>query len=1016
MGEGGKNEGLLPGLVLRPGERALWASRSSGVSGYSQTLVGLAILVLLPFFCVSSSVIRVFEHTVFRGESALIGAASLLLSFAMPALVLVVGLLVWALPRSRTTHLVTSERLVSRGLFGGLEELALADVRAVQRYVVTYRSRYGTREVVTDRLRIDAKGRSAPFLFGPSREIDRVEDLLEHGVLSRWIELGKLPSIDGSIAPAETHEEFFLCASTRTDGERYGPLFVGPRVIVRITEELSYHVLGRLYTLLGDAIDGETAEVLLRDVLRLPDTGHFVEMPRSKTRLELGPGSVVLRHGERTLSVRLSAAELGRLKKIAARPVSPPPEPEAHAPPTSADGELDALVAAPVPEAPRTPDLDDPSAMESAGRTLDLGSLPAALRTELTNALRADRAVASSPERVLSRHRALVMVACISPVLLFVVALAGYGAPCSPTQEWVWAVGYAAGLLLPIAALLLLALGAIRQRSLPFVPGTYVLPRDVLVARSSEIRIVPLAQVAAIGAPRSFPLSSVAEVTLWVENEPAEVLFVPNAEAAEVVGRLEVAQKAAQQAAAAARVSMPPGERRALSKAERRDPLADLRRSTTLEKARRSRPRSDLLAVFAVAGLVAVGLSVAALTARNDASDAASLAAAEGDVEALECYARGGGREAERARTELVPHAAFLEADAEHTVASYTRFLGDHTDAADAPLARARREEVAWETVNHDVWGLSAFVTSYPGSPHAAEARAVLPGLALAHAREEDDVPSYSTVVTGYPGTPEATEAARLRHGRYTDALAAITARGAAPEALAFFDRLFTTLEETSGGSEVLVRFRMPSSRSLTELDEALARTNGERIEPISPSFSRRASRLRESVVYDRLRAAFAGVVPDDVLPLDHASRLPDRPSEAEIEERIAEVPFPDEVAERARIAAEIDDPREVPEIRIDYEVLPTDTVYEMTVVGGSYDEPARLFAGFRVDFDIEMRLGLAPERHTLRFSVEPPERLSLSRSAGPPTAESVYEELASAAFDRLGAELSEALFGQATR
>lgn len=306
----------------------------------------------------------------------------------------------------------------------------------------------------------------------------------------------------------------------------------------------------------------------------------------------------------------------------------------------------------------------------------------------------------------------------------------------------------------------------------------------------------------------------------------------------------------------------------------------------------------------------------------------------------------------------------------------------------------------------------------------------MLPGLALENARSADDCATYANVVRSYPGTPEAEEATRLRHARYEGALASLTARGGQARTLEFFRQLFAHLEAHEE-AEVLVRFRAPSASTLSALDELLARQNGPGVEPIAPAFTASRARTRETIVYDRLRDAFAEVAPRDVLPLDHGMRLPEVLTEQQIAERLAaESDFGASTEELEALAARLhednDPPVLGPEIRIDYEVVPTGDLFVLETrplfddprFGGVGAElpPDRRFAGFRVDFDVRMRLpapegGVAPAPVTLRFSVAPPETLPLGTPTERSTAE-VYELLATAAFDRLSAELSRAFFG----
>lgn len=1013
-------------FALEPGERLLWASRTSGTAGYPQWIITLATLGLVFGLGPISSIGVVFA-ALFADVGSL-SAVTILVLTALPTVALAAaGLGLWLLPRTRLSHFMTSRRLVSRTVFGSVHELRLDQVRAVDRLVVHYRTRYGVREVVTDRLTLSTGTQT--HLFGPSRDIDRVLDLIEHGVLTRWVDLATLPAValpglPALPAPAEEHEGFFLCATTRTEGDGYGPLFVGPRVIVRITEELPFHVLGRLYSQLAQAADGEAAELHLLEIVRLSVVGHFVELPRASTHAAFeGNGSLVFAGDEgQRLALSVPADAATRLKAYLARPrpESAPFSLGAQLSRGSARPAPSAAIASPSASSPavpsgearsapstrfvaRGPDLEDTSVLESSARTVELDTLSASHRKELLAALASDRRVFFGPSRFFAEHRTLALVALLTPILTLVSVGTRYGNPCSPTQDPLWIFGYALGLLGPTYLAVAWLLHTVRARTLPFAPGIYVLGRDVVVARTRSLRIQPLAELAAVGSTKAPPLSSFAELTLWVEGEPKASCFVPAAEIEETVQRVEAAREAASRGAPVS------------------DPLRELRRSDALEKASRARPAGDGLRLVAAAAVLSMIVSAALFPLRNRLSDASALASAGDDIEALTCYADQAGAESARVRGELIPHAAYRIAHTAGTVNALTDFLNAYPTSPDAEAARHEREELAWSTAGRDVWSLSAFVAAYPDSPHVIEARRLLPGLALANAREQNDVASLTNVIRTYPGTPEANTASELRHGRYVAALDSLRARGGRAEVLAYFERLFGYLE-SHDAPEVLVRFRAPSATFLTALDELLGRQNGGDVEPIAPSFSARPSRMRETIVYDRLQAGFRAVVDADVLPLDHGVRLPDRLSEAEVAARIqSEMDLgasPEELtALSARLHEDNDPPAlldgTAPEIRIDYEVVPTGDIYVLDGAPSPYGgppDPPRRFAGFRIDFVVELRLGSEPQRPILRFSVTPP--ASMMVGDVDPSASTIYERLASAAFDQLGSELTGAFFG----
>lgn len=663
------------------------------------------------------------------------------------------------------------------------------------------------------------------------------------------------------------------------------------------------------------------------------------------------------------------------------------------------------------------------SASIGEGRTVELSGLPPATSRELATAL-GPRGVAllASPDRFVARERILVGLTIAGALALFAIMARAFAAPCEPQHEASFAVIYA----LPLAPLALLvvrwAMFRARAARMPFAPGVYVLERDVVIAHGPALRIVPLASVAAVGAPRRLPLGGVAEITLWIEGEPAETCAVPAATADEVALRIEKAREDA---------TAPPT---ATPTRRRHDALAELRRGAVWERAPRERPRGSWAAAVGIAIPIALGLGAVALVGRNLASDALALdgALAVSDVDALRCYAEAGGRHAVHVQRELLPRAAYQRAIATGDAAALGEYVEAFPDGPDTPLARERWIAMEYESARTSAWSLRAFVSRFPDAPQSADAHAALPRLALDDAIRSGDAAAYTFVMHAHAGTPEAEEARRRRHARYEDALASLTERGGRPEVIAFLRALFAYLEAHDGPA-VAVRFRTPSDAALRRFDALVARTQNDAVEPIAPSFSRRLSMQREAIIFDRLHAALEPLVPRDVLRLGRGANLPEQPSPEDIEEQVALYPEEEREAARAQILERAEDARDEPEIRIDYVVEPSGAVYEdaggdlgdsplagldpellARLVGGVPSRETRRFAGFLVTFVVEMRIPDAPERHSFVITVQPDDSISIEGGTGAPSDATVYEVLATTAFDRLGTELTAAFVGRA--
>jgi hypothetical protein len=674
---------------------------------------------------------------------------------------------------------------------------------------------------------------------------------------------------------------------------------------------------------------------------------------------------------------------------------------------------------------------------EASARTIPFAALTDAQRTELVKGLSA-AGVVRGHDRFFARERLALGMIPFSLIGIVALGLAAFGDACWPTQTWIWAVVYAAAAM-PIAYALTRAIGhALAARRLPITSGVYVTSEDVIVAHASaaaSMRVAPITAIAAVGSPRRLPMSPHAEITLWLEGEPAETLSLPVVEADAAVEAIE-------------RARTPQGTEARPRDARRRDPLSELKRSAVWDKASRVRPSSDVPRSVALGALVALLGGVAILFVRNAISDRVALggAIATHDVEALSCYVEHGGVHADHVRDNALPHAAYERARTSGDLAQLGEYVEAYPNGPDTAAARADWIARELEVARSDAWRLRGFIARFPDAPQIGEARALLPGLALAAAIEADDVGSYAYVMREHPGTPQAREAAQRRSARYAQVLAELVTRGGREEAIGFFRTLFAWLEahETH---DVLVRFRTPSSEVLRDFDRIASELAERAVEPIAPSFSRRLSEQREALVFDRLRAAFAEVAPRDVLPVVRGAQLPDALTTEQREALLA--PHAEDPAALAAATEALerdqDDDSGEPEIRIVYEVVPDGRLFtsspEAPPAGAQgdprlrqalarmgmrlpADDPTahddRAFAGFRIVFDIEMRApasatdtaDAAPPRARFRVEVAPPPSFTMMGGEDLASRGAIYEAMATEAFDRLGAELLQGFFG----
>ncbi len=638
-------------------------------------------------------------------------------------------------------------------------------------------------------------------------------------------------------------------------------------------------------------------------------------------------------------------------------------------------------------------------------RTLSIAALPKELVRELASVLRSDGPLGPRVRgrmAFVSKEKILSAASVVALLGLGIVSAIQLGRPCSPHDSLDFIPLFLA-LGLPIA---LLVTRAFERRlavaRCPLPAGVFVLSRDAVVVEGDQLFVAPLASVAGTSGPTRVPGSRDPELSLWLEGLPALSFQVAGKGAAEAAARAEAAIESVRRGEGG------------------KDSLAELRRASLWDRAPRVGLRAHYVRSLLLSLPVAALLGVALFFARNEVSDAMALAAASSDTTALRCYADNGGARAHEVRTRTLPDAAYAEALRADTPDALASFVASYPGTSHTDEARAQLYDRAYTDAQESSWSLRAFLERYPDAPQIADVRAALPVMSLREAIATDDVGAYTYVIHQYPGTPQALEATRRRHARYETARASGNG-GREAEATAFLAALFGYLEAQEG-PDVLVRFRTPDSEMLSAFDDAVRSRNDEPIERIAPSFSYRLNAQREMLVFDRLVSAFARIAPNDVLALAHGRPLQPALGEVALAAQLMELPEEERTDEEARLRAAADDDSGAPEIRVLYDVLPTFGVFDLVetsdpladLLGGSIGRrPAapRHFAGFVVHFDVEMRVPGEPTRRRFELDVEPPASFLVDGGEESPTVGTIYELMATRAFDQLGERLVAAFF-----
>ncbi|MEJ7732141.1 MAG: hypothetical protein WKG00_23385 [Polyangiaceae bacterium] len=253
-----------------------------------------------------------------------------------------------------------------------------------------------------------------------------------------------------------------------------------------------------------------------------------------------------------------------------------------------------------------------------------------------------------------------LLLAAAALLALVVLCLAGYGdadSPFSIHPVWVAAVYVALAGACALGVIEAMVQRA-RQASLPFVPGLYLFPANLIDARQRKLCVYPLTDLASVAAGKG------TSVVLDFKGHAFEFPLPDAARVAEAVGAVE-----------AARDALAP-----LSERERTrlDPLAAPVVASPLTAGlalRRAAPTWERLhlALAVVAGLLVGG---GAFLVRNALSDARMLAWARGrdDVPSYEKYLVRGQRGRDEVSRVHLPRAALRVALQSRTVESIEAF------------------------------------------------------------------------------------------------------------------------------------------------------------------------------------------------------------------------------------------------------------------------------------------------------------------------------------------------------
>ncbi|MBK8254236.1 MAG: hypothetical protein IPK82_16405 [Polyangiaceae bacterium] len=295
---------MLHGLKLASDERLLWASQRGQPTRLPSGALGCRMA---------------YAYVMLFALGGMVALPLLILPatrmYTVPA-TLVIALIAYLLYRrsQKPAIFVTDKRLLDRDLFG-TKSIELANITAYRRLMNKYRDRYGTQyEVATNTVLVGLRS-GAVIPVGPVAEYEELTDFLD-GVISRDIHPTTMRSLDGKPAAAEQREDIFLAVENTTEGDVYGPLFIGPHGLVRFTEKFPLALQGLLLTALARPDSAETLEHTVLAYTKRTGTGHSVVANLDETQIGMDGTSLRITDAQRTFHVQLADHDAMRCRKF----------------------------------------------------------------------------------------------------------------------------------------------------------------------------------------------------------------------------------------------------------------------------------------------------------------------------------------------------------------------------------------------------------------------------------------------------------------------------------------------------------------------------------------------------------------------------------------------------------------------------------------------------------------------------------------------------------------------------
>lgn len=548
---------------------------------------------------------------------------------------------------------------------------------------------------------------------------------------------------------------------------------------------------------------------------------------------------------------------------------------------------------------------------------------------------------------------------------LLTLLTADYGRPYSGMQEGPFILAYGIALFMLFYGIIKGIQRFLLLRSLPFAPGFYLFPLDLVDATSATLKIYPLSTLSHFQCTHQHTngVYTHSEIDMTFEGGGHKSLQVSGRQLAEeMLDQLD--QKRALFLSA-----LEAGEMEIVAAL---DPFLEMRieddgwSSLSTEAPENPEGETHLAAELpyplrlpsVVALILGLGMATPTWGARNYASDAAMFEKAKtGSAYEMKAYLRNGKRFVKEMKEEVLPAKEFADAKKKNSVDAMREYLFNHPNTKFEPQAR-----------------------EHIGTLYAAS---------LAKFEKQ--------------------------------------ANQSNPELKPFMKKLLKYLE-LHDSPPIEVSFRPPPTTYLKLMYDVMAKDFGPNApkklvkekpiykRPLSsplPYFKDSVSKPREAKIVQILQNGFAGVFTSDILHLEEGHRLPAKPPApkpvVDKDGKTVTPPAPPEP--RQRFAR--------PTIVVDYVPSLSGQIYTLD------KDPNRVFTGIRVFFDVEIHIPGEEEVLKMKLDVEPPKtfsvgsdtygfyRDSLKASGGAASTGQVYNVMAVKAFERLVDQMRDFFFAK---